>query len=538
MIKDVCKLSHLLLLEAGKGLSRLDFVENIAKLFFDHTQSDDVDIYLGDPQKILVVHLAGQSSQTIFLQDEQSKTVKSCLSQGEINIDNLLPFLSSYFNCLPSDFQGIHKQENCYLITSINNQTGSALVLPFFFRSNEFGIVLIKKNKSGFYTQEDLSFYSALIPIMSDSFVLQYAQEALRERVKEISCLYEISQIANTPDQTMSLVLQRIIDLLPKAMQFNEIAYARLIIDNQEYLSSNYLESTVKIISEVIINYQLRGYLEVNYSQNNNPSYRIAFLKEEKKLLDTVAGQIALIIERRQAEEATAKLQEQLRHADRLATIGQLAAGIAHEINEPLSTILGFAQLIDDAESPLEQVKLDLKKIINASLHAREVVRKLMLFSRQMPPKKESINLNKIIKDGIYLLENRCTKNGIEIIRVLSNDLPTITADPGQIHQILINLLVNSMQAMPEGGKLSIYTGLEDDYVYFTIQDNGIGMSEDIKEKIFLPFYTTKDIDQGTGLGLSVVHGIINSHNGKIHVDSTEGKGTTFTIYLPGRENG
>jgi signal transduction histidine kinase len=177
-----------------------------------------------------------------------------------------------------------------------------------------------------------------------------------------------------------------------------------------------------------------------------------------------------------------------------------------------------------------------VEKIIKATLHAREIIRKLMLFSRQMPPRKSRINVNKIIEEGLFFLENRFIKNAIRLVRNYEADLPEIIADPGQIHQILVNLAVNSMHAMPNGGTFTIETGTTPHEVLISVSDTGVGMSEEIRQKIFLPFFTTKEVQEGTGLGLSVVHGIVVSHGGRIDVSSKPGEGTTFIISLPVEE--
>jgi len=156
-----------------------------------------------------------------------------------------------------------------------------------------------------------------------------------------------------------------------------------------------------------------------------------------------------------------------------------------------------------------------------------------MVFARQAPPRKILVNLNKVIDDGIYFLESRCAKAGIELIRELAPDLPEITADPSQLHQILINLIVNSIQAMPAGGKLTIKTRSLEGEVSLSVEDTGSGMSGDVLKKIFIPFFTTKDVHEGTGLGLSVVHGIVSGHGGNIRVESKVGIGTRFEIILP-----
>jgi len=229
------------------------------------------------------------------------------------------------------------------------------------------------------------------------------------------------------------------------------------------------------------------------------------------------------------------RLQDQLRQADRLATIGQLVAGVAHELNEPLGNILGFAQLAKkDPKLPERSVE-DMEKIVKASLYAREVIHKLLLFARQSPPQKTQVNLNQTIEEGLYFLESRCAKAGIELVRELAPHLPEVSADPLQLQQILVNLVVNAVQAMPDGGKLTIKTLGSRDHVWLIIKDTGIGMTEEVKNKLFTPFFTTKDGDQGTGLGLAVVHGIVASHGGSIRVESEAGKGARFEIQLPVR---
>ena len=233
------------------------------------------------------------------------------------------------------------------------------------------------------------------------------------------------------------------------------------------------------------------------------------------------------------AEENRAKLEEQLRQADRLATIGQLAAGIAHELNEPLGVTLGFAQLLKkDIELP-KQAMQDVEKIERASLHARDVIKKLMVFARQAPPHMTQVNLNSIVEEGLYFLGPRCAKSDIQTKLLLAPNLPEVAADASQLHQVLVNLAVNAIQAMPDGGNLTIQTHSEEGSVTLVVKDTGIGMSKKIRRQIFLPFFTTKDINEGTGLGLAVVHGIITSHNGTIDVKSAPGRGTTFAVSLP-----
>jgi len=161
-----------------------------------------------------------------------------------------------------------------------------------------------------------------------------------------------------------------------------------------------------------------------------------------------------------------------------------------------------------------------------------------LLFSRQTQPHEAKANLtkanlNRLIEDWMDFFEFRCAQNNIEIVLEMDENLPSVAGDPAQINQVLINLVVNAIHAMPEGGILTIKTVAKQNSIFMLVQDTGQGISKDIKEKIFLPFFTTKEVDQGTGLGLSVVYGIINEHGGTVSVDSQLGTGSIFKVELP-----
>ncbi len=350
----------------------------------------------------------------------------------------------------------------------------------------------------------------------------------LQERLKELSCLYRITDLANRPGLDTMDILQQSVDLIPEAMQFPDKTSARITTGNKHIVSVNLIPSEIFLKAEIVPQYGAKGVLEVFYPSSG--VYK--FLDEEQRLVEAIAKQLALVMDRRHIQEYSDKLQDQLRHADRLATIGQLSAGIAHEINEPLSVILGFSELVlSEAKLP-KSSRDDLQKVISAAMHTREIVRKLMLFSRQVPPSMEIVDVNKLIKDGFYFLENRCTHQEVQIVRKLDPSIPAVIADRSQIHQVIVNLCVNALQAMPKGGLITIGTRKVKDTVEIEIADTGTGMDSETLKKIFLPFFTTKDVDEGTGLGLSVVHGIISAHNGTIKVKSTPGKGSVFTVSL------
>ena len=357
---------------------------------------------------------------------------------------------------------------------------------------------------------------------------------SLKERVKELECLYNILQIS-VDKQNCSLedIFRDILEVIPRAWQYPEVTSAKIVFDNLEYFSGNYKIPLFKQKSDIIVAGKNRGFVEISYSEKTAMHDEGPFLKEERALIDNIARKLALIIIRNEEKEERRILESKLIHADRLATVGELTAGIAHELNEPLGSILGFAQLIQKEPSVNDQIQKDLDKIINASMHAREIIRKLMTFSRYDEKGSEKVCLNTILTDGIYLLESRCEKENIKVVRTLEEKLPFVYANPVQLNQVVVNLCVNSIQAMPDGGKLILHTFSNEEYVILVVQDTGTGISENHLPKIFNPFFTTKDSNTNTGLGLSVVHGIIQSYKGDIKVESNLGVGTRFEIALP-----
>ncbi len=225
----------------------------------------------------------------------------------------------------------------------------------------------------------------------------------------------------------------------------------------------------------------------------------------------------------------------QLVNSEKMASLGKLAAGIAHEINNPMGGILIYSSLLMEALEGEDSRRQDLEKIVQEATRCKEIVKSLLEFSRQTEPKMEPTDINKAITDDLFFLENQALFHNIEIVKNLDPQLPRVRGNASQLKQVFMNIIVNAAEAMHGGGTLTITTGLSSDEkeIWIDFADTGEGISRENFSKIFDPFFTTKEVGKGTGLGLSTSYGIIDGHGGRIVVKSQVGKGTTFRIELP-----
>lgn len=406
-------------------------------------------------------------------------------------------------------------------------------IMPIMINDRDMGLLILKSGQENLLRKSNLADYEQLARVLGIAIAHRRAQVELRERVKELTCLYGLAKVIASVSLTLSDLIQQAAHLLPPSWLHPEIAVAQIRFDDITHTVGAFEAAVQTQEADIIVDDTVRGRVAVGYVQEINELDEGPFLIEERHLIDAVAQELGHTIENRQMEEKQAALQEQLRHADRLATIGQLAAGVAHELNEPLAGILGFAQLIEKTSGIPDQAAADCRRIVAATLHARNVIQKLNLFSRQAQPSTDGTDLNQIVEDGLFFLESRCAKAGIELVKILAPNVPTIEADSGQLQQVLINLVVNAVQATPPGGRISVRTECGTDCVVLSVEDTGAGMDEETRRRIFDPFFTTKDVNEGTGLGLALVHGIISSHGGAIDVTSAVGQGSRFDVKLP-----
>ncbi len=225
--------------------------------------------------------------------------------------------------------------------------------------------------------------------------------------------------------------------------------------------------------------------------------------------------------------------QGQLIQAEKMSALGQLAGGLAHEINNPLSGILGLTQLVLEKTPADTQSHQDLKDIEKAVFRCKKIITSLLSFARQEKTRMEQVSVNEVIEETLTLCARQMELKRVRIERSFAQGLPMVSADFQQLMQVFLNLLTNARDAMPDGGAITVSTRLAGGTVEASIEDSGAGIPEDILGRIFDPFFTTKPAGQGTGLGLSVCLGIINKHNGSISAHSAPQKGSVFTVRLP-----
>jgi signal transduction histidine kinase/DNA-binding response OmpR family regulator len=302
------------------------------------------------------------------------------------------------------------------------------------------------------------------------------------------------------------------------------------------------------IVYPLVLDDQVLGVLNANRVERSDP-----FSTADLRSVTIFGSQIAQALYNarlyREVEEKAQRLEEayrrleeaqrQLIQTEKLAAIGQLAAGVAHEINNPLTGILGFAQLLIQEEGLTPQQREDLESIYKQSQRCRTIIQNLLQFSHRKEPKMEDIDMAPLVETTLKLVQYDFKTSGIELAVDVPSGLPPIHGDPNQLQQVFLNLLTNARQALEPkkaGGKISISAVAREGWVVLEFSDNGTGIPQEHLGKIFDPFFTTKPVGKGTGLGLSISYGIIQQHQGKIRAESAPGKGSTFVIELPARK--
>jgi signal transduction histidine kinase len=354
--------------------------------------------------------------------------------------------------------------------------------------------------------------------------------DLLQERIKELYCLYAVSSIASQRGKSYSEIVQEIVNRIPQAWFFPEAAMCVLRIENEFWTSHDKIGETVSLIQTIFIEDIPVGTLSIHYPSDTYQ--KEDFLEEELALLKKLAVEIAHVLDQKNRTEREEAFLLNAQRQDRLTILGEITAGIAHELNTPLGNILGFAQLIMESNVS-EQSTADATKIMHSAIYAREIVKKLMFFSCELPQQFELVEIHKLIQDAIQLLGPSIQKSGVNIEMKPHSKEIFAQVDTIQITQVVFNLLLNAIYASPENSCITVSILQRDKNVGMLFADQGGGIPLELQERIFEPFFTTKPTGEGSGLGLSVVHGIVKAHHGSIQVASSELHGTTFYIEIP-----
>jgi PAS domain S-box-containing protein len=268
--------------------------------------------------------------------------------------------------------------------------------------------------------------------------------------------------------------------------------------------------------------------------ESYNPILGVHFQESTSPIFNEKGENIGSVLVARDVTKQK-RMEEQLIMTDRLASIGELASGIAHELNNPLTSVIGFSQLMMEGDVP-DNIKEDLATVYSEAQRAAVIVKNLLTFARKHAPVKQLSQVNTVVEDVLRLRAYEQKVNNIEIENHLDPSLPEIMIDHFQMQQVFLNLVVNAEFAMLEAhhrGKLVITTEKSDGIIKVIFTDDGPGIAKENLKRIFDPFFTTKEVGKGTGLGLSICHGIVTEHSGQIYARSENGQGATFTIELP-----
>lgn len=370
---------------------------------------------------------------------------------------------------------------------------------------------------------------------------------ALAERVKELRALHEAARVLQAAADVDAAVLTKLVNLLPAAWEYADDAMARIVyreteVSTQGWCVTPWCQSAAFVTSDG------DGLIEVAYRSAHPDADEGPFLKEERALLSSLAELLRANIEQRVTERHRAQLEEHLRQAQRLDALGRLAGGIAHDFNNILTAIGGHAQLLALEAPAGSAMAQSASEIQGAHERARALVRRILLFSRREDTtERRVLSVGPVVTEAVNLLRVAITPN-VEIQYSAAPGLPNVLADPTQLHQVVMNLGTNAIYAMQaRGGVLAIDVGVirvdrvgsgpsaelaPGDFVRLAVRDTGSGMSAEVRDRLFEPFFTTKG-QAGTGLGLSMVHGIVRDHGGEITVSSEIGVGSVFEIFLP-----
>ncbi len=379
---------------------------------------------------------------------------------------------------------------------------------------------------------------------------LEQRRNELSKRLRELNCLYDISRLAEEPEISIDRFVKSVVALMPGGWEYPDITRVRITLHDQEFTSEDYHPSTWRQASDILVGGEAIGQVEVVYIEPRPERDEGPFLSEERHLLNAIAERLGNIVAHNQSQRERAMLQEQLNQAQRMEAIGTLSAGVAHDFSNVLTVIVGHTNLAARLLNGDHPARKELLMVQKATQQAVGLTRALFTFGQELSDEKEPIDLATLVEDSARLLR-RVLPAAIKLIVDSEAEGPLwVDGDRTQLQQLVLNLVINARDAMPDGGTLTLRTDaveeartrelgastaalLRGPLVRLTVSDTGLGIAPEAMSRVFQPFYTTKDRDKSTGLGLSIVHGVVKDHGGRVDVESEPGEGSTFKVYLP-----
>src|SRR5690606_29720267 len=299
-------------------------------------------------------------------------------------------------------------------------------------------------------------------------------EKKLIERIKELTCLYEVTSIiVNSDYDQLETSLEAIAYSLKKACQYEDQAEVAIVSGNYKVGTEGFRSAMSILKSDIKVFNKVNGFAKIGYPPQKYS--KSDFLKEEQILLDNVSLAVSNLLERKQIHDSEVAVRRKMEHADRLHILGEITAGIAHELNTPLANILGFTELLKERISDKDAVR-DLQKIVDSAIFSREIVKKLMFFACEMPQKIDMVRLNPIVDHVLNLLSPSLQKKKIKLAKSTSNENIELKADTVQLTQVLFNLMMNAVYYSPIGGHVGVTVSEKVKYVQFLISEGGNGI--------------------------------------------------------------
>jgi C4-dicarboxylate-specific signal transduction histidine kinase len=380
------------------------------------------------------------------------------------------------------------------------------------------------------------------------------SQQSLRElahtlamRVRELNCLFGISHLVEAAGGSLERILEGTVELLPPSWQFPDIACARIAMGGREYRTENFSNCGSKLTGDILVRGKQAGIVEVGYLEGKDAADEGPFLTEERKLIDTIAarlGEIAAHIETADILRVReAELRERLRFFSRISTMGQMATSIAHELNQPLTTISSFAEAcrrkLEGDISDGSNVPEMLSRIRDEALSAGKIIHGLRELVEKRQSHRAPCHVNELVHNVAQLTSPDLRLHDVELVLRMSHSLAPVLADEIQVQQVILNLVRNALEAVQsvspsdrEDRRVVVATAMnEEGEIVVRVADSGPGLPHDAAGQIFEPFFTTKE--HGTGLGLAISRSIVISHGGSIWHQQDSQDGTTFCFTLP-----